>query len=53
MSKPRGKPAQKVKNEISQMSQAVLNIVSKNIEKPHIAKKMPETTVQKHERDKG
>jgi len=37
-----------VKNEITNMAQPVLDIISENIEKPHVSKDMDESSMKKH-----
>jgi len=41
-------PAEKVKDEITNMAQPVLNIISEDIEKPHVSKDMEESPMKKH-----
>src|SRR5512136_1829691 len=41
-------PADKVKDEITNMAKPVLNIVSEDIEKPHVSKDVEESPMKKH-----
>ena len=41
--------AQEVKEEVADVPQSVFDVVSEYVEEPHIAHKMPEPSMQKHE----
>ena len=41
-------PAEKVKDEIANMAEPVLNIVSEDVEKPHISEDMEKSPMEKH-----
>jgi hypothetical protein len=43
--------AKQVKNTITKRPEAVFDVVAKDIQRPHITQKMPESAVEKHERD--
>jgi hypothetical protein len=49
----RSPAAQKVKDEIAEMSQVVFHIVAEYIEKPHVSENVPESAVEEHEGKKG
>jgi hypothetical protein len=46
--KTSGHSGEEVKDEITEMAQPVLNIVSENIEKPHVSEYVEKSSVQKH-----
>ncbi len=45
--------AEKIKHQVPQGAQAILDIVAKNIQEPHVAEKMPEPAVEKHKGNQG
>jgi len=53
MDNPRCNSAEEVEDEIPAMTEPVLNIISEDVEEPHIAEDVQEATMQKHRSDKG
>jgi hypothetical protein len=53
MEQSRGQTAQQVKKQIPYRTQAVLHIVPKNVQGPHIPKEMQQSPVEEHKGEKG
>ena len=53
MRQARSETAQEVEQEIPKRSQAVFDIVAKDVERPHISQEMQKTSVKKHEGYEG
>jgi hypothetical protein len=51
MRKPGCNSAKQVKNQITKRPEAIFDIVAKDVKKPNITQKMPESAVEKHERE--
>ena len=51
MGKTRCNAAQQVKNKIPKRTQTIFDVIAKNVKGPHVAQKMPEPAVKKHERE--
>jgi hypothetical protein len=41
-------PTQKVEDEVSDVAKSVLDVITKDIKEPHVAKNMKKSSVKKH-----
>jgi len=48
MDEPRSHPTEKIKDEIANMAQPVLNIISEDIEEPHVPEDVEKSSMKKH-----
>jgi len=53
MGKAGNQAAKQVENKISDRPKPVFNVISKDIEKPHVSQEMPEAPVNEHEGEEG
>jgi hypothetical protein len=53
MRDPRSQSAQEIKDEIAKVPQPILNVVTKDVKGPHVAKQVKETAVQEHKGEKS
>jgi hypothetical protein len=49
--KTRCNAAQQIKNKVPKRTQTIFDVIAKDVKRPHIAQKMPEPAVKKHERE--
>ena len=45
--------AKKVKYKVAYRAEAIFDIVAKDVKRPHISKKVPESAMEKHKREYG
>jgi hypothetical protein len=53
MGKARCYTAKKVKYKVTYRAEAIFHIVAKYVKRPHISQKVPESPMEKHEREYG